>query len=221
MISLRPLLCIALSGAPAGAQDWSAGAVARAIELPAHEALMRSRADAETAPAPFETDGCSGGLSEVFCGCRPWCKKLLSRLACDRVRSSVRPSCAALSRAAGRHGDQRIGSKSEYRALCSQTFTGFPDPDLFDRCAHSGLRLLTLPLAPALVDYDMKVMPQPPAPDLCNPRSLSAWPKAAGPSCLPRQSRPASSAFVPTSLRATSPPRSCGVQASSAGTSRR
>lgn len=66
MISLRPLLCIALSGAPAGAQDWSAGAVARAIELPAHEALMRSRADAETAPAPFETDGCSGGLSEVW-----------------------------------------------------------------------------------------------------------------------------------------------------------
>jgi len=38
---------------------------------------------------------------------------------------------------------------------CSRLLTGFPDPDLFDRCAHSGLRLLTLPLAPTLVDYDM------------------------------------------------------------------
>ena len=29
--------------------------------------------------------------------------------------------------------------------ICSKTSTGFPDPDLFDHCAHSGHRLLTPP----------------------------------------------------------------------------
>src|SRR6056297_251365 len=33
-----------------------------------------------------------------FCGCRPWCKKFLTLLACDRVRSSVRPLCAAFQK---------------------------------------------------------------------------------------------------------------------------
>ena len=30
--------------------------------------------------------------------------------------------------------------------ICSQGLTGFPNPDLFDHFAHSGRRLLTLPL---------------------------------------------------------------------------
>ena len=85
-----------------------------------------------------------------FCGCRPLCKKFLTVRACDRVRTSVRPQCAAFPEAAGRDGDQRIGSKSTSRAFSSYSSTGFPDPDLFDRFAHSGHRLLTLPLAPSL-----------------------------------------------------------------------
>ena len=66
-------------------------------------------------------------------------------LACDRVRTFVRPQDAAFPKAAGRDGDQRIGSKSRLRAFCSQVLTGFPNPDLFDRFAHSGRRLLTPP----------------------------------------------------------------------------
>jgi hypothetical protein len=41
----------------------------------------------------------------------------------------------------------------------SKRHTGFPDPDLFDHFAHSGRRLLTLPLAPSLADYVMRLMP--------------------------------------------------------------
>ena len=39
---------------------------------------------------------------------------------CDRVRTFVRPYHAALPRAASQDGDQRIGSKSDTRALGSQ-----------------------------------------------------------------------------------------------------
>jgi transposase len=52
-----------------------------------------------------------------FCGCRPWCKKFLTVSACDRVRTSVRPQCATCPEAAGRDGNQRIGSKSTSRAF--------------------------------------------------------------------------------------------------------
>ena len=61
----------------------------------------------------------------------------------DRVRSSVRPHFAAFSEAAGRYGDQRIGSKSLRRTRGSEPNTGFPNPDLFDHFAHSDHRLLT------------------------------------------------------------------------------
>jgi len=77
-------------------------------------------------------------------------QEVLTLAACDRVRSSVRPRDAAFSEAAGRDGDQRIRSKSRERALCTETLSGFPNPDLFDHFAHSGLLLLTLPLAPSL-----------------------------------------------------------------------
>jgi hypothetical protein len=59
----------------------------------------------------------------AFCGCRPMCKRVLIECARDRVRSSVRPSYAAFSEAAGQYGDLRIGSKSTGRAL---TLTGVP-----------------------------------------------------------------------------------------------
>ncbi len=45
-----------LIAAPAMAQD-----IMRNIEMPAHRALFAQRGDVE--PIPFETDGCSGGLS--------------------------------------------------------------------------------------------------------------------------------------------------------------
>ncbi len=77
-----------------------------------------------------------------FCGCRPGCKKFLTDWRSDRVRSSVRPQFAAFSEAAGRYGDQRIGSKSLRRTRGSEPKTGFPNPDLFDHFAHSGHRLL-------------------------------------------------------------------------------
>ena len=93
-------------------------------------------------PEPTLThSAASGNLG--FCGCRPGCKKFLAVWECDRVRSSVRPHCAAFSEATGRYGDQRIGSKSLRRARGSEPKTGFPNPDLFDHFAHSGHRLLT------------------------------------------------------------------------------
>ncbi|MCA0929880.1 hypothetical protein [Ruegeria profundi] len=45
-----------LAAAPAVAQDFM-----RTIEMPAHRALIVQKGEA--APIPFETDGCSGGLS--------------------------------------------------------------------------------------------------------------------------------------------------------------
>lgn len=54
-------------------------------------------------------------------------------------------SFCGISEAAGRDGDLRMRSKSRYRARSSSYNAGFPNPDLFDRFAHSGRRLLTLP----------------------------------------------------------------------------
>ncbi len=147
-----------------------------------------------------------------FFGCRPLCKRLLTLLACDRVRTSFRPRYAALPEAAGRYGDQRIGSKSTMRASRSHPFSGFPAPDLFDRCAHSGRRLLTLPLAPPLVGHDTLVMPSP-ATDPGNPRSSSASPRSAGPSCWQARSRRAFSASRAASARPSSRSTPCDGRA--------
>lgn len=61
-------VCVALClGGPgvvaAQADDADAGGFARTLELPAHQALSTVR---NQTLAPFETDGCSGGLSEVW-----------------------------------------------------------------------------------------------------------------------------------------------------------
>lgn len=66
MIGLKSLLALmALSGSVA-AQDWDTSAVMRAIESPGHEALMAQVRSSDTKLALFETDGCSGGLSEAW-----------------------------------------------------------------------------------------------------------------------------------------------------------
>jgi hypothetical protein len=66
----RPEGCAALLVAaalavatPAAAEGWR---IDRAAELPAHRALAAARAASGDALAPFETDGCSGGLSAVW-----------------------------------------------------------------------------------------------------------------------------------------------------------
>ncbi|WP_170573783.1 hypothetical protein [Ruegeria atlantica] len=56
MKALKSAALLALMAAPASAQDFT-----RTIEMPAHRALIAQRGDVE--PIPFETDGCSGGLS--------------------------------------------------------------------------------------------------------------------------------------------------------------
>jgi hypothetical protein len=125
--------------------------------------------------------------------------------ASDRLRASFRPVLSGISRSRGRYGDQRIGSKSWESALGSKFDNGFPNPDLFDRCAHSGHCTLTLPLAPTLAGYDMSIMPRSPAPDLGNPRSSSASPRSGGPSCSPAKCQPTSSVSQPLSDRASCP----------------
>jgi hypothetical protein len=52
--------------AAAAQDDGTLAEMRRAIELPAHRALMRVVADPATALAPFTTDGCSGGLSSTW-----------------------------------------------------------------------------------------------------------------------------------------------------------
>ena len=51
---------------PANAEDWSDGRLMRALERPGHEALMTLIARPTSSLAPFETDGCSGGLSDAW-----------------------------------------------------------------------------------------------------------------------------------------------------------
>jgi hypothetical protein len=62
-MTARNLLAVlvALLAGPLAAQDG----LMRLAEMPAHRALLRAVADG-TAPVPFETDGCSGGLSTVW-----------------------------------------------------------------------------------------------------------------------------------------------------------
>lgn len=59
MKALKFVFVLALLATPAAAQDFMRG-----LELPAHRALISQRGVAE--PVPFETDGCSGGLSSSW-----------------------------------------------------------------------------------------------------------------------------------------------------------
>jgi hypothetical protein len=66
MIGLRPLLALFVLSGSVEAQDWSSGVAMRALESPGHETLMALVERSDTTLTPFETDGCSGGLSEAW-----------------------------------------------------------------------------------------------------------------------------------------------------------
>ena len=89
-------------------------------------------------------EGCRARRGD-FCGCRPLCKRFRLIWSRDRVRTSVRPLCAALSGAAGRYGEARIGSKSPTRALTLRVTHWFSRSGSIRSCAHAGRRLLTPP----------------------------------------------------------------------------
>ena len=61
-------------------------------------------------PAEVDIGGCDVVKASVVAALEA--RSFLTDWWSDRVRSSVRPHCAAFSEAAGRYGDQRIGSKS-------------------------------------------------------------------------------------------------------------
>lgn len=72
MLRLRPaaaavsvLIFSGLNGAQAEVEaDWPG--VASTLELRSHQALIDRMSSAGTTLAPFETDGCSGGLSDIW-----------------------------------------------------------------------------------------------------------------------------------------------------------
>ena len=68
MRNLRFVFAIALSisGGALFAQQSGPNAVTTALEMPAHRALRSVTSREDAALAPFTTDGCSGGLSEVW-----------------------------------------------------------------------------------------------------------------------------------------------------------
>jgi hypothetical protein len=103
--------------------------------------------------------------ASTFFGCRPWCKNFLAYvrvidcglLSGLDVRRFQKPRAGMVISGSTPNLSKEL--------MCSQVLTGFPDPDLFDHCAHSGHSSLTLPLASTLAGQDTLLMPQP-APDL-------------------------------------------------------
>ncbi|MDU9005662.1 hypothetical protein [Sedimentitalea todarodis] len=66
---LRKALALALilpGSVVAQSDDGESDGIGRALELPAHRALIARIGKDGTTLAPFETDGCSGGLSGVW-----------------------------------------------------------------------------------------------------------------------------------------------------------
>jgi len=63
MLARSGVALLLLLASPVIAQDWDQ--LGRGLELKAHEVLMAQVAKVG-APAPFTTDGCSGGLSSVW-----------------------------------------------------------------------------------------------------------------------------------------------------------
>lgn len=68
----------------------------------------------------------------------------------DRVRSCVRPLNAAFPLPRAGMVICGLGPNLRTELLRSEEGPGFPKPDLFDHCAHSGRRLLTLVSSPAV-----------------------------------------------------------------------
>ncbi len=99
-------------GGSAHAQDWSSGAVMRALEIPAHEGLMTLMGNPDTTLAPFETDGCSGGLSDawrVVAGQFP---------DFDEIHQSAPPweSCCVTHDAAYHNADSALDARASFDA---------------------------------------------------------------------------------------------------------
>jgi hypothetical protein len=63
---LNGLIVLTLTATPAATAEPTDFNIQRQFELPAHRALARARADSEGVPAPFTSDGCSGGLSSIW-----------------------------------------------------------------------------------------------------------------------------------------------------------
>lgn len=68
MTSRKPHLAVVmwLIAGPVAAQSTDESSLSRSLELPAHAALQSLISRNETDLAPFTTDGCSGGLSQVW-----------------------------------------------------------------------------------------------------------------------------------------------------------
>lgn len=126
----------------------------------------------------------------VFCGCRPGSKRIMTS-GSDRVRSSVRPHIAALPKAAGRYGDQHDRVQI-YSASCRARSPYLVFPILICSIISHIVSVFSLRLASYIGEW---VMPPPVHLDPHNRCASSAWPKAAGPFCLPMRLPPTSLAF--------------------------
>lgn len=63
---LKVLVLLMLFAGPVGGSEPVGQSAERRIELAAHRALARVRANSKTALSAFATDGCSGGLSSAW-----------------------------------------------------------------------------------------------------------------------------------------------------------
>lgn len=68
-MNLRSAVVLALllpSSTFAQSEQSESGGISKTLEMPAHRALIARIGKDDATLAPFETDGCSGGLSEVW-----------------------------------------------------------------------------------------------------------------------------------------------------------
>lgn len=68
MRHLTTILLLAAYAGPLAAQDGSAQSLRYSLERPFHAALMKKIQDQPAARSPFQSDGCSGGLSQAWSG---------------------------------------------------------------------------------------------------------------------------------------------------------
>lgn len=68
MRHLATVMLLAAYAGPLDAQDGSAQSLRHRLERPLHAALMMNVQKLQTELSPFESDGCSGGLSQAWAG---------------------------------------------------------------------------------------------------------------------------------------------------------
>ncbi len=66
MPTAKALMFLLLLAAPAQAEDWLTQTISRSVEGPGQAALMKLIARPDTTLSAFQTDGCSGGLSDAW-----------------------------------------------------------------------------------------------------------------------------------------------------------